>query len=43
MPQTNIGSSERSSTSGFVDYSVPSEVLDGVEQTEFEWTNSFWN
>jgi len=43
MPQTDIASSERSSTSDFVDYSVPTEVTDGVLQTEFKWSNADWS
>ena len=43
MPQTDIGSSERSGTTGFVDYTVGSEVTDGVLQTEFEWNNAEWS
>ena len=43
MPQVDIGSADRSSTGGFVDYSVAAEVLDGVMPTEFIWNNSEWS
>jgi len=42
MAQTDIGSSERSSTTGFVDYSVPQMSTDGVTQDEFKWVNPEW-
>lgn len=43
MPQTDIGSAERSGTTGYVDYSVDTETTDGVQETEYRWTNTDWS
>lgn len=42
MPQTDIGSAERSETTSFVDYSVAAAETDGVQPTEFTWINKEW-